>query len=110
MAQRLSTPRLPIDVRSKSRSRMVGGAGIEPATYAMSTRCSTAELTARRGTGAVHEGPRKPQPTVHPYSTAAPDWGAGLVRWAASEHLWAKPSYRLVRYEASTDGGAFVGN
>jgi hypothetical protein len=28
---------------------MVGGTGIEPVTYAMSTRRSTAELTARRG-------------------------------------------------------------
>src|SRR5580692_7152366 len=53
---------------------MVGGAGIEPATYAMSTRCSTAELTARKRTRTVREGPRKPQPSVHPYSIS---W-----RWA----------------------------
>src|ERR1700730_8309562 len=36
---------------------MVGGTGIEPVTYAMSTRRSTAELTARKRTKTEPSGP-----------------------------------------------------
>ena len=44
---------------------VVGGTGIEPVTLAMSTRCSTAELTAQSGgllerTGPVMQGILRP--------------------------------------------------
>ena len=58
---------------------MVGGTGIEPVTYAMSTRRSTAELTAREGDQTGPEVPMLPE-----------DSAQGLLRRLALEPTLGK--------------------